>query len=87
MNTGPIQNIPGISRLVHAAKHENDDHAEYDKKKQKKHQQQNENGIPGEDVEDLMDHSHEDANLPDELTILPGIEDENGGQINLDILI
>lgn len=87
MNTGPIQNLSEISRLVHAAKHENDDHAEYHKKKQKKNKPQNENENSNEDVEDLMDHSHEEANQPDELTVLPEKKEEHGEQVNLDVLI
>lgn len=87
MNTGPIQNLSEISKLAHVARHENDDHAEYDKKKQKKHKHQNEDQTPNEDVEDLMDHSHEDANQPDELTILPLVKEERDGEINLDVLI
>ena len=87
MNTGPIQNHSEISKLVHVARHENDDHAEYHKKKRKKHKHQNENQTPDENVEDLMDHSHEDANQPDELTVLPAEKEECDKEVNLDVLI
>jgi len=87
MNTGPIQNHSEISKLVHVARHENDDHAEYHKKKRKKDKQQNGNQTPNEDVEDLMDHSHEDTNQTDELTVLPAEKQEHDGEINLDVLI
>lgn len=86
MSVDPIQNLSEISQLVHAAKHDHDDHAEYHKKKRKKkHGQEHEK--PDGDVEDLMDHSHEDADQPGELTVLPDDNEENKGQGNLDVLI
>ena len=88
MNTNPIQRGPEISKLVHAARHEKEDHAVYqEKKRKKKDDKEKTNPHPEGDVEDLMDHSHEEACESDELTTLPESDGQRDDEINLDVLI
>ena len=87
MNTNPIQRGPEIARLVHAARHEKEDHAVYgEKKRKKKDKRQTRQGLDG-DVEDLMDHTHEQADEIEELTVLPDSQQQDDDGSNLDILI
>ncbi len=83
MSVDPIHPHQEIASLVHAAKHEHDDHAEFHKKKKKKKKKNHES-----DVEDLMDHSHEDAQQAEELVVLlPEAEDNDSEKDHLNVLL